>query len=74
MKAFDAHLITDEDTDEVRCVAPSGITRKDGRPRLSTRNTRWGTTWRWAFYGTRPDFADSDDLDDDTKDDDTKDD
>ena len=30
--------------------------RKDHRPRLAKRVTSWGTTWKVAFYGQRPDF------------------
>jgi len=58
VKAFDAHLLEDG------CRPPVEVIRKDGRPRLTTRTTRYGVTWRVAFYGTRPEFAGAPDLDD----------
>ena len=51
VKSFDAHLTAEG------CRHPSDVIRKDGRPRLTTRVTAAGTTWRLAFYGTRPDFG-----------------
>jgi hypothetical protein len=62
VKAFDAHLTEDG------CRPPAEVIRKDGRPRLTTRTSRYGITWRLAFYGQRPDFAptDEDDTDDGT--------
>jgi len=55
VKAFDAHLT------EEGCRPPASVIRRDGRPRLTTRETPYGTTWRIAFYGERPDFNASDD-------------
>ena len=46
VKAFDAHLGPDG------CRPPAEILRKDGRPRLTPRLSKWGTTWRF-----RPEFA-----------------
>lgn len=57
--AFDAHL--DEDA---HCIDPETITRADGRPRFAKKVSAWGTTWKIAFYGQRPDFG-SDDEDED---------
>lgn len=63
-KAFDAHL--DEDA---HCRDPETILRKDQRLKFIKRITTWGTTWKLAFYGQRPDFdaedadrADTDDV------------
>jgi hypothetical protein len=52
IKAFDAHLAP-----EGGCVPPESVIRRDGRPRLSSRTSKWGRTWKLAFYGTRPDFS-----------------
>jgi len=51
VKAFDAHLL-----EAGGCTDPASITRKDGRPRLTTRETPYGVTYRLAFYGVKPDF------------------
>jgi hypothetical protein len=53
--AFDAHFIDDAHTD------PAFIMRQDGRPKFTFRTTRFGVTWRLAFYGVRPDFTHDDD-------------
>lgn len=56
VKSFDAHLVADDDSEVISCQDPAKLIRRDGRPRLTTRHTRWGVTWRLAFYGTRPEF------------------
>ena len=63
--AADAHVIDDQHVD------PATVMRRDGRRRFTHRTTRFGVTWRLAFYGELPDFDDDDDdRDDDTGDDD----
>lgn len=47
-RVFDAHLTTDG------CVDPAAATRRDGKPRFTTRPSPYGVTWRLAFYGDRP--------------------
>lgn len=47
-KAADAHHRADH------CLDPATVTRRDGQPRFTTRETRYGLTWRLAFYGQHP--------------------
>lgn len=38
------------------CRPPAEVLRRDGKPKLAQRETRWGTAWAVAYYGERPSF------------------
>lgn len=52
---FDRHRTTG------RCVPPSNVTRRDGRPHFKADHNRFGTTWveddPRGHYRTRPESA-----------------